>query len=718
MSDEENGKRLLLPLVLIGAIILASIGLLGLLIKSSEKGPVETIKEDIYDALFHEARKVAEEKFEESETIAFQAEEVAPKETPPPIGSAPPLPTTGAASPPLEGEMTRSEDDLLSEEGYLTPEEIPPKPSVSVSEASLLLKDKKEVLDESGEWIVAEDVPPTVEEPPLTDEVTLPVDERGVALNSESELENDIKGDINQTREELSGKLEDNTPSTTEAGVDEGDLLKYVWNTTRKTTTDSNGDGNPEWMHEIRVAYGQRNYTAINGTLTWIAGMEIKMEDRDSDGTPNYEEKALLIYANFTIGGVKVAEGISYTSLLKNDTDGDGAIDFISAKHLSYGYWYTLLLTRKSFATAGFVNLSDADGDGSFEEKKGAAFFFFRHEAGNPFVPVKEAVVLVKGEEEGNSREATLIAFQRINNTQGKVLRERGFVHHVKVNPGEKRVLLVAAENNTVTEKVYFAVFNATRKTTQAGVELEVRTFAVENRTRLGGVHEENAVAVEILKTPAHLNVGVAAGKKVLGGPNPTEEFLLLSVNRTYSSGTLTSENSTLIVGRTLMASGEKNVTVGISQKRLNDPDGDGNPETVVMSLGIGRGVDKNGDGINETTGYFLSQTELSDSDSDGNPEVNHTFIIMGWKYDSDSDGYPEKEVGLLINSTGYDNNSNGNVELLKVQKIGMLKEDHDSDGTVDHEKYHVFVREVRDVNDDGTQIEESTWENVYERGS
>jgi len=718
MTEEENGKRVLLPLILIGAIFLASLGILGLLLKSSERGPGEIVKEELYDALFHEAKGEAEERFEESEAIAFQAEELAPEETPPPIKSAPPIPSSGPVTPPEEGERTRSEDDLLSEEGYLTPEEIPSKPVVTVTEASQLLKEKRDVLEKGSDWISKEEVPPTIEEPPLADEAELPVDEGGVTLQSESDLESDIRSDIDQTKEELSGKLEENTPSTMEAGVKEADLEKYTWNSTKKTTTDSDGDGNPEWVHEIRVAYGQRNFTAINGTLTWIVGMESKMEDKDSDGTPNYEEKTLLIYANFTINGVMVAEGISYTSILKNDTDGDGAIDFISVKHLSYGYWYTIFLTKKSFATAGMLNLTDTDGDGNFEKKEGAAFFFFRHEAGNPLVPIKEAIILVKGDVNSNTRETTLIAFQRINNTQGQVLRERGFVHHVKVTPGEKNVVLVAAENNTVTKRVRFAVFNATRKSTQTGVELEVRAFAVENRTRLGGGLEQNALAVEILKTPDELHVGLAAGRNVTGGVSPTEEFMLFSVNRTYNNGVITTENSTLIVGRTLHARGEKNVTVGIVQKLLIDADADGNPEYMKITVGVGRGVDGDGDEINETEGYFMSQTELYDKDSDGNPELNHTFIIMGWKYDSNSDGNPEKEVGLLINSTAYDNNSNGNVELLRVQKIGLLKEDHDSDGTVDHEKYHVFVREVKDVNDDGTQIEESTWENVYERGS
>ncbi|MCD6383256.1 MAG: hypothetical protein J7L88_02190 [Thermoplasmata archaeon] len=721
MADEENGKRKLLPLLLIGAVLLASFGIIGLLLQGGERGPESGVpKESLYDEVFYDAKGEAEERFEESESVAFQAERYAPEERPPPIGGAPSLPAPEKVSPP-EGESTRSTDDLLSEEGYLGPSDVPPKPDVEAEEAMGLLGDKKVVLQNTEGWLEEEKVPEEVPEPEMSEKPVIPVKEEGVSVEAEGKLESDIKTDISETSRELSEKLQDKTPETMEAGLTESDFEKYTWNVTKKTTIDSDKDGNPEWVHEIKVSYGQKNFTAINGTLYYVMGVEKKMEDKNSDGVPNYEEVALLIYANFTVNGVKVAEGISYTSIIKNDTDSDGKIDFISVKHLSFGYWYTIFQTRKSFATAGILNMTDTDGDGVMDRKEAQAFFFFRHEAGRNMVPIKEAVILIKASDDGAKKDMALVAFQRINNTAGVTLRERAFVLKVTEGGGEKNVVIVAAENNTLRKRVFFVVFNGTVKNTTQGNVIEISAFAVENRTRIGGVVVQHAVAVNITKersgNTVRLKVEAAGAKKVLGGRNPEEDFILLSVKRTLKSGVITEENSTVIVGRKLL-SPEINVTIGVAQKLYTDADGDGNPEYQKRFLAVGRGVDRDGDGVNETEGYWLWSEELWDNNSDGNPELNHTIFLMGWKYDSNSDGYPEKEVALVINITSYDNNSNGNVELLTEGRIGALKEDHDSDGVLDHEKYHVYYRRVTDVNDDGTQIEEETWENTYENGS
>ncbi|MGA1821871.1 MAG: hypothetical protein ACMUIG_05035 [Thermoplasmatota archaeon] len=720
MTAKNTTKMIILSTALIGAIFLAGIGFLGILVELSrmaEIGPEEPDieKEFIHVDEFDETKITAEDRFDESMDHARIAEMGAPSEMKMPIDGA----FTGPSVPSADGEessRTRSDDDLTAETGYISKNDIPKKPQVSVDSSISLLNGDGDILRDTGSYLSKEEIPESVGGIDFGESEEMPVTESGVSID-ETKLEGVDEG-LDDLEDDLDEALGENAPSVENAGLTEAGLSGTLWEISNKTTIDGDLDGNPEWIYDIRFGTGQINNSAVNGTLSYAVGFERKYEDADSDGNPNYEEITIIRYANYTINGIIIAEGVEYSHILRNDTDSDGTIDRIEIRHLSYGYHYTILKHRRSFARGGEVIMDDTNGDGTFDKAEGTAIVFFRHEAGIPLVPVVEAARIVHGETDGTSAEWGDLAFIRVNNTKGETQLEMGFIRAAKVSPGYANVMAIGARNDTVNDVLEYAILNATRTVSSGNETLHVTAFAVRNSTIEGGARSD-ALAIDwegySNRKDTHARGFLAAARNDTVGNATTEVFVVIMSEKDLSGSVLISENTTVILGVNVTSDSGLNSTIGLAQKLYEDGDGDGSPEYLREALAVGRTVDSDIDGNNEKEGYWGLIKETYDSDSDGNPETVTSLAFMGWKWDSDDDGNVDLERGLLINVTSYDNNSNGNVELRQTGTVGFQKTDSDSDGVIDHEKYLILWKTRRDVYDDGTQIEEESGSAVHE---
>jgi len=515
--------------------------------------------------------------------------------------------------------------------------------------------------------------------------------------------------------EDLSDLLGENSPDTAQAGLHPDALNGSAWTMNNSTVRDSDKDGNPEWKYELRIAAGMVNRTLLNGTLTYIVGFEYEYRDADSDGEPEFEKATSVKYANFSVSGTTLAEGIEFSEAIRNDTDGDGTVDRVEVRHLSFGYHATFLGTIKSFAVAGELIMTDGDANGVFENKEATAAFFFKHEKTNPSVTLKEALVIVHGKETPSKAEVSKLAFQRINNTQGVTLLEEGYVWTYSEMDGYKELVALAGRNNSVTGRVQYAVLNASEKVVGTQKQTHVTAFAVENSTLLFGGIRSDAVAIDVTviedgSTRAEKGF-LAAARTDVRPSRKDESFVLISVERESVSNVTTSEEVLILAGHNATASG-LNSTMALATRSYTDADGDGNAEYLRTSWAVGRSEDWDMDGTVEAEAYIVHWDEIKDQNDDGNPEWNQSFTMMGWKSNPDDDDDVDVERGLMTNVTAYDTNSNGYVELKETGMVGFQKTDSDSDGNIDKEEYIGAWEKVTDVNDDGTEIntQSGTW--------
>lgn len=716
MTAGKGKTGVLLPLILIGAVILSGVGLLGLLLQAADRDDEtgqELNENGIVNEEINDAREVAEVRFDESLDEAEKAREKTPSEKGIPISKGfdqPELPSL----PQGEQEVTRSsEDDLLSEEGYLSKDSSPGAPDVQVGDSLSLLNGKGDLLDETYTTVKDGEVPGELPFVEIDEEVSVPVTEDGVEIDDERTEE--VADDLRDTENDIEDLLGENTPDTKKAGVDPEITSRNAWDISNSTVRDSDKDGNPEWKYELRVAYGIVNKTFLNGTLEYIVGFEYEYRDSDDDGNPEYEKAVHVRVANYTANGIKLAEGVTYSEALRNDTDGNGIIDKAEIRHLSYGYHATILKTVRSYATAGELIMEDGDEDGTYEDKEGTAVFFYKHETANPSVTLREAIVIIHGEETEDEAELSKLAFNRVNNTKGETILEEGYTWSYTEDEDSRNLVIIAAKDNKVTGRLQYVILNGSETVTNTSTTYKLTAFAVENSTLLFGGTRSDAVALDykaVVSGNQRDETGFLAAARTDFRKSRTEEsFLLISVDRTEISDVLARENSTILAGKNVTTDG-LNSTMAFANKIYTDADVDGNPEYLRESWAIGRTVDLDMDDNPDREAYAVHWTEIRDADDDGNPEWNQTFSMLGWKKDSDDDGNVDVERGLMSNVTAYDENSNGYFELKETGIVGFLKTDDDSNGTFDSESYLGAWEKVTDVHDDGTEIntQSGTW--------
>jgi len=716
MSEGKGKTGILLPVVLIGAVLLSGIGLVGLFLQAADRdGEVNgpgMMMPGTENEQIATAEMAAGERYDESYRQVQEVRDLIPAERDMPISAGfdePPVP----AAAPGDGDLTRSDDDLLSQEGYIDRGDSPEAPEVGMDDTFSLLGDDDDVLDGTLELVRNGDVPDELPSVDVEKEVHIPITENGVRIDED--LAEDVSGDLGGLSEELQGVLGENAPDTNSAGFDTGKVPLTTWDVSNSTVRDEDGDGNPELKLEFRVASGTVNRTMPNGTLAYIVGCEYEYRDSDSDGYPEFERSVNVRFANFTMNGLKVAEGLSYSEVLRNDTDGDGVVDRVEMRHLSFGYHATVLGTVRSFALGGELIMDDVDEDGVFEKKEGTAFLFFRHQIGSSGVIIRESLVLVQGKEAPNERALSKLAFTRLNNTRGETLLERGYLWSYHEGSASRDLLVIAGRNDTVTGRLQYVILNATEESSMEGSRCRVTAFGVNNSTLPSGKERSDAVAVDydvrISGSRKEENGFLAAARTEKGNGSLEESFILISVNRTGVSSIPEKEDSTVLIGRNV-TNGGLNSTVAFASRMYRDADRDGNPEYLRESWAVGRSEDHDRDGVKELEGYIVHWNELRDLDDDTNPEWNQTFTMMGWKRDTNDDSNIDVERGVMVNRTAYDENSNGTVELMETGIIGFEKTDTDSDGTIDSESYIGFWEKVTDVHDDGTEInrESGTW--------
>ena len=281
-----------------------------------------------------------------------------------------------------------------------------------------------------------------------------------------------------------------------------------------------------------------------------------------------------------------------------------------------------------------------------------------------------------------------------------------------------KNLLIIGARNDTVTNRVQYAIFNGTETVSGASTTYHVTAFAVYNSSLLFGGIRSDALALDYevtLNGTERYEKGFLAAARIDDRPIvDTETFLLISLERTLSDAVLSYENVTIITGRNVTIGSILNSTMSYVFREYKDADLDGDPEFLKEAAAIAVTRDSDTDGIKEWEAYSVHIHEVWDNNSDGNRELDHNFTMMGWKNDPDDDGNIDVERGLMTDIKEHDANSSGNVELREEGMVGFLKEDHDSDGVIDHEMYTGFWKKLTDTYDDGTEVTEGsgTWTN------
>lgn len=711
----KKNSNIVLPIAMIGAVILSGIGFLGLIVSSIDFEEDEVKDRTQIDPVSSELDVIevqAELRFDESFHEVEGAKKNAPTEMDIPISKGYDVPQTHYIDA-KEG-STRSSEDLLDDSEYIQAEDVPEAPDMDMEETIGLLNGKGQYLGSAQEWIGSKEAPDELEIPDVDNDVELPVTEEG--MDVETDKISDVSDDIEALESEIGGFLGEQSPDTTSAGISKESLSGMTWSFSNKTTKDQDGDGFPELITEVRVATGQKNNSLLNGSLSWITGFEHLWIDDDSDGIPNREELLVVSYANYTLSGTVVAEGISFSSFLMNDTDSDGTIDTREFRHLSYGMRATLIGTIRSYAAAGELIEKDTTGDGSFDEKEATAVFYFKHETSN--ATLRESFVMVSGKIEIGSKELSKLAFTRLNNTEGKVLLEVGYIWSYTEKASYENLVIIAARNNTVTGRLQYAIFNVTESMEGSSTVHHITAFAVDNRTLLLGGVRSDALALDYDVTidgSSRTESGFLAASRNDDRPVlDTESFLLISIDRKIDDTVTTYENITVISRINNTRKGSLNSTMGYIFREYMDQDSDGNPELLKEALAISISRDADSDGTKEWESYAVTMKELRDNDSDGNLELNHTFTMMGIKTDPDDDGNTDVERGLMVDVKKHDTNSNGFLELIEEGMVGFVKTDDDSDGLIDHEKYMGFWKQITDTFDDGTEVTESsgTWTN------
>ena len=711
-----KGKAwIILPLILAGAIIASGVGMIGLLLQLTERdgaGPDIEPEHAITSSELLLAKEISSETYRRSLDTALSAEGYSPEEKGIPIRPEKekvPLPPTVEGEP----ERTRGEDDLTSMEGYMNRDEGPGAPEVNVDSTSSLLGEKGSLIEGSYSTLKEGSIPDGFSVIDIDEDHDLPITEEGISM--EEDMPPEISKDMEDLSDELSDVLGENAPDAASAGIDITDVAETTWTMSNSTSRDSDLDGNPEYKYEIKVAYGRKNNTVLNSSLEYIAGYEYEYRDADSDGIPNYERLFIVKYANYTVNGNKVAEGVSFTEIVKNDTDGDSLIDREDIKHLSYGYHATLFGTVKSFARAGEISRIDDDADSEFDRTIGSAVFYMKNENVRTNVTLRESFIVIKGSRSDVSAEYSSLAFTRLNGTSGNVLLEDARIMTYKESGSNRNLVLIAGRNNTVTGRVQYGILNLTASSQGNTTTIRVTGFALENATLLLGGTRSDAVAVDytvVIEGTSRTESGFLAASRTDMRPKTTEESVIfLSMDRSSSSNVTISENVTVFARVNVTGTGLTS-TSALAMRNYADADADGNAEYLKEAWVVGRSEDLDNDGIVDREGYAVHWTEVVDEDSDGNPERINNFTMMGWKHDTDDDGNVDIERGLMVNVTWYDENSNATFELKETGILGFEKKDTDSDGVFDSEKYAGAWEKIIDVHDDGTEInkQSGTW--------
>jgi len=714
----ETKYLILLPLALFGAAMIAGVGLLGMLgvlvqlNLENDDAPSIDIVVPTAGKEIAQAQSMAQERFEASMENGEMARSRAPQEMEMPLKESFSQPMLPEVTPTTPNDGTRSSDDLLSQEGYLKEPQMPGTPPLDIDGTVSLLGDGSSPLMDAQNWLKEGKAPDELIDVPMKEADELPVSDDGVTVDPD--LMDDISEDLSQAEEGLGEVIDEYAPEGTEAGLNEADLSGMVWDIQNSTWVDSDKDGNYELIYKERATSGTRNGTIPSSVLSYIVGYMYRYVDSDDNGIPELEETVMVRYANLTISGKVAAEGVSFTHLLRNDTDGDGYIDLHQATHLSYGFHLTLLGGVKTYAYGGDLRSMDKDGDGTFESKEGSAVLFFKHELGNPLVTVREAIVLVHAKVSPQSAEAAKLAFNRVNTTAGVTVLEEGYAIYAKETPGYQQFSVMAGRSRPQLGTVQYALLNASKTITGANESVHITAFAVENRTLLGGALRSDVIGMDLRfdgnGTAVHMEGSVAAARNVSSAKRTDLTFLFITGKSDEVGGKEVFEEITAIYGNNVTTTGLVSIFV-VAYSTMTDADGDGNPEYKKAFVGASQKEDSDMDGNPEKEGYILVASELRDLNSDGKSETNNTLLIMGWKTDGNSDGILDQEKGIIGNTTSYDNNTNGNCELTKKTLVGFEKT-YDANGTIATERYAVNWEERTDVKDDGTEVNvrSGTW--------
>ncbi len=714
----ETKYLILLPMALFGAAMIAGVGLLGMLgvlvqlDLDNDDAPSTDIAVPTAGKEIALAQSIAQERMGSSMETAEMARSNAPTEMEMPLKDSYSQPILPVVVPTAQYDGTRSSDDLLSQEGYIKEPTMPESPELELDGTVSLLGDASSPLVDAEEWLKEGMVPDELPDVPIKDADDLPVSDDGVTVDPD--LLDESAEDLGSAEEGLGEALGEFAPDGTDAGMDETDLTGTVWDYQNSTWVDSDKDGNFEIIYKERVTSGSMNGTIPSSSLNYIVGYMYRYIDNDDNGIPELEETVIVRYANLTISGNVAAEGVSFSHLLRNDTDGDGNIDLHQATHLSYGYHVTVLGGIKTYAYGGELRSMDIDGDGTFETTEGSAVFFFRHELGNPLVPVREAVVLVHVKVSPKSAEASKLAFNRVNTTAGATVLEEGYAVYAKETPGYQQVSIMAGRSRPQIGTVQYALLNASKTTNGSKESVHLTAFAVENRTLIGGALRSDVIGIDLRSigngSAVHTEGTLAAARNVSSVKRTDLTFLFIMGKSDEIGGKKVFEEITVIYGNNVTTTGLVSNFV-VAYSTMTDMDGDGYPEHRKSFVGASHKEDADMDGNPEKEGYILVANEVKDNDSDGNPEMNNTFVIMGWKTDGNSDGILDTERGLIGNTTSFDNNTNGNYELTKKTLVGFDKT-YGSDGSVVSERYAVSWEERTDPKDDGTEVNvrSGTW--------
>mgnify|MGYP006285036849 CR=1 FL=1 len=710
MGDKNAIRAIVFTGILLGSAMLAGLGFLGLLVQVAQTNGDDSspLQDPESNEELMEYVGQAESKMEYSMDQAGNVKENTPVERENTVQGGFSLPgdqhVQGDIRPP-----TRSEDDLLSDDGYIGQEDSPEPVEVDLDDTQSLIDKGSDIFSVAEKGTDDLEMPRELESDLYREDPEIPVTENGLHIDEE-EID-EVHGEKEQLAEDLESDLGDMAPDMSGDPISENEITSDRWNVTNRTVIDEDLDGNPESIHEIRFVGGWRNSSTIDGSLKYAMGYEYTYLDEDSDGVPEYENRTVLKYGNYSMGGVTMAEAIKYTSVVKKDTDDDGNMDYVKATHLTYAYKLNLIGTVRTYAKGGVLTMNDIDSDGTFDSKKAEGFVIYTKVSPNN-VTLNEAIKLVSVEVDGEDWTWEQLAFHRRNDTAGNTILEEGYVFSAMENGQGASIVLIAAKNNTRRGLLQYVVINATRTTIDGTTVNHVVGFAAENRT-VGNRKISSVLALdwkaENGPSQRKITASAAAARNSSRDGGRRESFVLVSCERTFTSATLTYGKNTAIIGVNSSVGVSMNSTMGFSEGIYQDPDGDGNPELIKRSTAVARSEDLNSDGIPEKEAYRMHSLEITDGDSDSNPESVHNFTLRGWKEDSNGDGFPEVERGLLKNITSYDNNSNGNAEIIKENLLGFLKEDDDSDGELDHEKYMVMWKEITDVNDDGTTIKEES---------
>jgi hypothetical protein len=153
----SNGRtNIVLPLALVGAILLSAVGFIGLLATLVPENGKEngSIADEIFiNKDFQEAEMKAEQQFDGSFDQGELARAHAPELKSMPSSKGFTQATADTTPQQSDQGATRSQDELLSQEGYVSIDNTPDAPAVEMDETFTLLNGKGSLLEDSQIYI-------------------------------------------------------------------------------------------------------------------------------------------------------------------------------------------------------------------------------------------------------------------------------------------------------------------------------------------------------------------------------------------------------------------------------------------------------------------------------------------------------------------------------------------------------------------------------------